>query len=141
MLLLTAITLLALYPVFRAFHPDGFRFNAVEQYFLAAIFIYFEEHARWNFTLNADNKLRAALLFAICISFAELAAGFFNFSGSLGIAGILELRVVPTLLHFTLGLTAWQASKRSRPVAALMFLFAVILHVAYNKLGFPFLGG
>ena len=134
MLLLTALVVAALYPLFVLKYPHGFKFNLTEGFLLASIFIFFEEHARWNFTINALDKKLAAIKFFLFISIAELVLPLINVPSEIELQDLLLARVPPTALHLFMCAIAYFFADRTRATTAIAFCLSVAAHVSYNKL-------
>lgn len=132
---LTAATMLVLFPVFRAAHDGGFDFSAKEGFLFALIFAFFEEHARWNFVVNAKRPFVAATTFAVLISVLEQLMFFFGPSTEAGFWQLAALRIPSVLLHFLLSYVAASFAYRRQAVMFAIFIVVVCAHAAFNFIG------
>lgn len=134
-LILTAVFLLALFPFFRVRHGDEFDFSFGEGLFFAFVYVFFEEHARWNYIVNALRPFVAATKFAVMISIVELLLFYLSHNESLSFLHLAYARLPVVALHLFLGYAAACVFRRNQYQMFVLFVACLTVHAGFNFFG------
>lgn len=134
-LVLSYAIILALFPFFRWHHGDSFDFTLAEGFFFAFVLAFFEDHARWNYVVNAARPFMVAARFAALISIAEFLLSYLTLDESISFLYLICVRASATVLHFLLSYLAAYFAGASQYKMFAVFIFSVIGHAAFNVLG------
>lgn len=96
---------------------------------------FIEEQARTCWMKNAKSALRAGLMFAVFISFFELAAPVYFSRDALDMRTFIDLvavRVVPTAMHFFYTFVGYQMLRRGFS-AVRVWLVCAAIHLFFNE--------
>lgn len=132
---LSWLVVLGMYPFFSWWREGSLEFGFAEGFFFAFVFAFFEDHARWNYVLNAQQPFKAAIKFAALISAAELLMACLTSSENYSLLQIVFLRAPTSVLHFVLACIAVRFIIAGRYVRFAAFIICVIAHSTYNVFG------
>lgn len=135
--ILSYVVILALYPYFSWRHEESFEFSTEESFFFAFIFAFFEDHARWNYIVNAARPLLAATKFAVFLSVCEFLFSYLAQvqNGSASFLYLVQVRMPAFGMHLLLGCIAACVYAKSQYLMFSVFILSVVVHCIFNIFG------
>lgn len=129
------VLILGMYPFFAWRYEDGFNFGLQEGFLFAFIFAFFEDHARWNYIVNATRPVVAAARFAALISVSELMMAYLAWDENVSFLLVINVRASATAMHFILSYLAAFLANAGRYAMFSVFIVCVVVHSAFNVFG------